>query len=169
MSTLLDRFCRYVRVTTQSHETSKTYPSIEKLAGVDISLKMITHARTQTETEQLNEHLEFRTMDALRMLEFPNAYFDLVNQRLGASWLRVWEWTKILLEYQRVTLDTTGHSSSTHMNFHTSITSSPEFRFYQGPVATFVANGIQAVNFLGDRLLRTAPPASSAIAVASAS
>jgi hypothetical protein len=51
------------------------------------------------------------------------------------------------------------------MNFHTSITSSPEFRFYQGPVATFVANGIQAVNFLGDRLLRTAPPVSSAIDV----
>jgi tripeptide aminopeptidase len=27
MSTLLDRFCRYVRITTQSDETSKTYPS----------------------------------------------------------------------------------------------------------------------------------------------
>src|SRR5438105_13198192 len=27
MDTLLDRFCRYVRVTTQSDETSKTYPS----------------------------------------------------------------------------------------------------------------------------------------------
>jgi tripeptide aminopeptidase len=27
MNTLLDRFCRYVRVTTQSDETSKTYPS----------------------------------------------------------------------------------------------------------------------------------------------
>src|SRR5215470_18271150 len=49
-------------------ETTKAYPSIEKLAGVDISLKMITHARTQAETEQLNERLEFRTMDALRML-----------------------------------------------------------------------------------------------------
>src|SRR5258708_10525487 len=27
MSTLLDRFCRYARVTTQSDESSKTYPS----------------------------------------------------------------------------------------------------------------------------------------------
>ncbi len=27
MNTLLDRFCRYVRVTTQADETSKTYPS----------------------------------------------------------------------------------------------------------------------------------------------
>jgi tripeptide aminopeptidase len=27
MSTLLDRFCRYVRITTQADETSKTYPS----------------------------------------------------------------------------------------------------------------------------------------------
>jgi hypothetical protein len=29
-----------------------------------------------------------------------------------------------------------------------------EFRFYQGRLASFVANGIQAVNFLGDRFLR---------------
>jgi SAM-dependent methyltransferase len=28
--------------------------------------------------------------------------FDLVNQRLGISWLRTWEWRKLLLEYQRV-------------------------------------------------------------------
>jgi len=47
--------------------------------------------------------VEFQTMDALRMLEFPNAFFDLVNQRFGSSWLRAWEWTKLLLEYQRVT------------------------------------------------------------------
>src|SRR5262249_37665016 len=39
----------------------------------------------------------------LRMLEFPNAFFDLVNQRLGAGWIRTWEWAKILSEYQRVT------------------------------------------------------------------
>ena len=36
-------------------------------------------------------------------LEFPTSSFDLVNQRLGASWLRTWEWTKLLVEYQRVT------------------------------------------------------------------
>jgi SAM-dependent methyltransferase len=41
-------------------------------------------------------------MDALRMLEFPPRSFDLVNQRLGMSWLRTWEWKKLLLECQRV-------------------------------------------------------------------
>jgi len=41
-------------------------------------------------------------MDALRMLEFPEASFDLVNQRYGFSWLRTWDWRKILLEYHRV-------------------------------------------------------------------
>src|ERR1700729_3503594 len=29
-----------------------------------------------------------------------------------------------------------------------------EYRFYRGPVATCVANGIQAANFVGDRILR---------------
>lgn len=42
-------------------------------------------------------------MDALRMLEFPRKYFDLVNQRLGMSYLRTWDWPGLLQEYQRVT------------------------------------------------------------------
>jgi hypothetical protein len=40
------------------------------------------------------------------------------------------------------------------MNRHIPISSHREYRFYQGTVATWVANGIQAVNFLGDRFLR---------------
>src|SRR5262249_31999611 len=32
----------------------------------------------------------------------PPASFDLVNQRLGFSWLRTWDWKKLLLEHQRV-------------------------------------------------------------------
>ncbi|WP_159010376.1 hypothetical protein [Bradyrhizobium sp. S69] len=38
-----------------------------------------------------------------------------------------------------------------------------EYRFYRGPVATCVANGIQAANFLGDRFLRKTRHSSSAI------
>src|SRR5262245_57671516 len=49
------------------------------------------------------------------------------------------------------------------MNSQIAFPSHRGFRFYQGLLATVLANGIQAVNFLGDRLLRTAPPASSAI------
>lgn len=49
------------------------------------------------------------------------------------------------------------------MNRHISFSSSRAYRFHQGPVASWVANGLQAVNFLGDRLLRQAPQTSSAI------
>ena len=40
------------------------------------------------------------------------------------------------------------------MNSQISFPSHREYRFYRGLFATCVANGIQAVNFLGDRLLR---------------
>jgi SAM-dependent methyltransferase len=46
--------------------------------------------------------VQFQTADALRALPFSGDFFDLVNQRLGFSWLRTWEWRKILLEYHRV-------------------------------------------------------------------
>lgn len=84
-------------------ETALTYPTIEKLVGADISSKLTAHARAQAEAQHLDGRVAFQTMDALRILEFPASSFDLVNQRAAASWLRRWEWTKILLEYQRVT------------------------------------------------------------------
>jgi ubiquinone/menaquinone biosynthesis C-methylase UbiE len=84
-------------------ETAQTYPTIEKLVGADISSTIVAHARAKAEALGLDGRVEFRTMDALRLLEFPSASFDLVNQRFGVSWLRTWEWTKILSEYQRVT------------------------------------------------------------------
>jgi ubiquinone/menaquinone biosynthesis C-methylase UbiE len=83
-------------------ELARAYPMIERLVGADISSTIVAHARTQAETEVLQERVEFHTMDALRVLEFPPSSFDLVNQRFGVSWLRTWEWQKILSEYQRV-------------------------------------------------------------------
>jgi ubiquinone/menaquinone biosynthesis C-methylase UbiE len=84
-------------------ETAKTYPTIERLVGADISGKMLAYARAQAEGLGLDGRVEFRTMDALRMLEFSTSFFDLVNHRAGTSWVRTWEWRKLLLEYQRVT------------------------------------------------------------------
>ena len=83
-------------------ETALAYPTIEILFGGDISGKMLTHAAALAEAEHLSERVQFRTMDALRALEFRDSSFDLLNQRLGTSWLRTWEWTKILVEYHRV-------------------------------------------------------------------
>jgi ubiquinone/menaquinone biosynthesis C-methylase UbiE len=84
-------------------ETAMTYPTIEKLVGIDISDKMIAYARAQAQVQQLDERVQFQTMNALNTLEFSDASFDLVNQRAGFSWLRTWNWKKILMEYQRVT------------------------------------------------------------------
>ena len=83
-------------------ETAKTYPHISRLVGVDVSKRMIEYARSQAEAQHLDNRVEFRVMDALRMLEFPAHSFDLVNQRFGASFIRTWEWPKILSEYERV-------------------------------------------------------------------
>ncbi len=83
-------------------EIAKTYPMIERLVGADISSNVLAHARTQAESLGLGERVQFQPMDALRVLEFPAGSFDLVNQRFGSSWLRTWDWRKILLEYRRV-------------------------------------------------------------------
>ncbi len=83
-------------------ELAKTTPTCTLLVGVDASLKFIEYARAQAAAEQVSDRVEFHVMDALRMLEFPNNSFDLVNQRGGMSWLRTWDWTKLLSEYLRV-------------------------------------------------------------------
>ncbi|HEV2579563.1 MAG TPA: class I SAM-dependent methyltransferase [Ktedonobacteraceae bacterium] len=84
-------------------ESAKTYPTMTELVGVDVSAKMVEYAQAQAEEQQVSDRVQFRTMDALRMLEFPVGYFDLVNQRFGISYLRKWDWPKLLQEYQRVT------------------------------------------------------------------
>jgi ubiquinone/menaquinone biosynthesis C-methylase UbiE len=83
-------------------ETARSYPSISLLIGVDISRTYVEYARTQAEAARVSDRVEFHVMDALRMLEFPNKFFDLVNHRLATSWLRTWDWPKLLQEYQRV-------------------------------------------------------------------
>lgn len=84
-------------------EVARTYPSISHLVGVDVSSKMVQYARAQAAAQHVDSRVQFQVMDALRMLEFPPASFDLVNQRLGMSYLRTWDWPKLLREYQRVT------------------------------------------------------------------
>jgi ubiquinone/menaquinone biosynthesis C-methylase UbiE len=83
-------------------ETAKTHPTTSLLVGVDASSTMINYARNLAKAEQVNDRVEFHAMDALRMLEFPTEFFDLVNHRMGWSWVRTWDWPKLLQEYQRV-------------------------------------------------------------------
>src|SRR5579875_600721 len=91
-------------------EAAKTYPTMTKLYGIDTSGKMLDYARAQAEASgaqarmgSTGDRIEFLLMDALRMLEFPTHFFDLVNMRFAQSWIRTWEWPKLLQEAQRVT------------------------------------------------------------------
>jgi len=83
-------------------EVARAYPSISLLVGIDVSERMVKYAQAQAESQQVNDRVEFHTMDALRMLEFPSGYFDLVNLRFGQGYLRTWDWPKLLQEFRRV-------------------------------------------------------------------
>ncbi len=84
-------------------ETAKSYPGISLLVGIDASRQMVKYARRQAEREEVNNRVEFTEMDALTRLDFTDHYFNLVNERHGASYLRTWDWPKLLQEFGRVT------------------------------------------------------------------
>jgi ubiquinone/menaquinone biosynthesis C-methylase UbiE len=84
-------------------ETARRYPQTSLLVGVDINERTLAYARMRAEVERLDDRVQFRQMDALRPLNFPENSFDLVNQRLADSYLRVWDWRNLLMEYYRVT------------------------------------------------------------------
>jgi ubiquinone/menaquinone biosynthesis C-methylase UbiE len=84
-------------------KAAQTYPTIEKLVGIDISQQTIKYARTLAESNHVNGRVEFRVMDALQRLNFPAASFDLVNIRFGVSFLRTWDWSKMLSGLLRIT------------------------------------------------------------------
>jgi ubiquinone/menaquinone biosynthesis C-methylase UbiE len=83
-------------------EAAAVYPDMS-LIGVDISQRMVNYARSQAQERQVADRVEFHVMDALLSLEFPNNFFDLVNLRMGMSYLRTWDWPKMLSEMLRVT------------------------------------------------------------------
>lgn len=83
-------------------ELAQTTLSCRLLVGIDANRAFIEYARAQAEAAHVSDRVEFHVGDALRMLEFPNSFFDLVNHRSAVSWLRTWDWPKLLQEYQRV-------------------------------------------------------------------
>ena len=83
-------------------QTARTYPTISRLIGIDINPRMIAYANKQAEQQGIGDRVEFRVMDALRVLEFPDKSFDLVNMRMGATFIRTWDWPRLLQEFLRV-------------------------------------------------------------------
>jgi ubiquinone/menaquinone biosynthesis C-methylase UbiE len=83
-------------------EAGQTYPTMS-VVGVDISQRMIGYAHMQAQAYQVSDRVEFHVMDALRPLDFPAASFDLVNLRFAVSFMRTWDWPKLLVELLRLT------------------------------------------------------------------
>lgn len=82
-------------------EAAQTYPEMS-LVGVDVNPHMIEYARQQAAAYHVDDRIEFHVMDALSFLNFPAASFDLVNIRFALSFVRVWDWPKVLRELLRV-------------------------------------------------------------------
>ncbi len=82
-------------------EAAQTYPTMS-LVGIDISQRMIDYAHAQAAAHNVADRIELRVMDALRTLDFPSATFDLVNLRFGVSYIRTWDWPRLLGEIMRV-------------------------------------------------------------------
>jgi ubiquinone/menaquinone biosynthesis C-methylase UbiE len=80
---------------------AKMYATMS-LVGIDISEKMIEYACKRANAEQVAERVSFRVMDALSALEFPPASFDLINLRMGVSFVRTWDWPKLISRFQQV-------------------------------------------------------------------
>jgi ubiquinone/menaquinone biosynthesis C-methylase UbiE len=83
-------------------ELAQTVPTATRLVGVDVSHTFVEYARSQAEAAGVSDRVTFHTMDALLILDFRNQSFDLVNHRSGSSWLRTWDWPKLLSEYRRI-------------------------------------------------------------------
>lgn len=83
-------------------KVAQTDPTLS-LEGIDIDAYIVDYARSEAETAQVSERVQFHLMDALQPLDFPDASFDLVNLGLGSSFVRTWEWPPLLREIRRIT------------------------------------------------------------------
>ena len=116
-------------------QAASMYPAIQKCYGVDENRRLIVRARVGARERGLDERLEFHVMDALRMLEFPFDYLDLVSIQLGSRSIRTWEWSKLLHECRRVTR-TTGVIRAVEQDFIAESTSPAFNRLMQLLVRT---------------------------------
>lgn len=82
-------------------EAAQQYPHMS-LVGIDVNEYMIEFAAVQAAVQRVEERVEFQMMDALRVLEFPDDSFDLVNMRFVQSFLRTWDWPRLLRQILRI-------------------------------------------------------------------
>lgn len=82
-------------------EVAFAYPSTH-VVGVDISPTMIKYAQAQAWSQGL-ENTNFREMNILSGLDFPDSTFDLVNARFLVGFMPQTTWPKLLQECIRIT------------------------------------------------------------------
>lgn len=81
-------------------EVASTYPDME-VVGVDISPTMIEHANLFAKVEEVT-NVDFRTMNVLKGIDFPDECFDLVNANFIYAFMDPCAWTTLLQECKRI-------------------------------------------------------------------
>lgn len=84
-----------------AQEVAFSHPDIE-VVGIDVSRTMIEYAQAQARVQRL-DNLRFLIMDALKPLDFPDNYFDLVNIRFATGFMSTQVWPMFVQECFRVT------------------------------------------------------------------
>lgn len=75
--------------------------SNKQVVGIDIDERRIAFANAQAERLQ-QPNANFRVMNILQPLDFPDASFDLVNARLIGGFVRPDQWPTLLREVMRI-------------------------------------------------------------------
>jgi ubiquinone/menaquinone biosynthesis C-methylase UbiE len=83
-----------------AQEVARAYPNIE-VVGIDISVTMINYANAQVQAQDLG-NARFLVMDALKPLDFPDAFFDLVNLRFISGFAPTRSWSAFIQELLRI-------------------------------------------------------------------
>ncbi len=82
------------------NEVAQQYPRIE-VTGIDISKNTINYAKAHAQVRKLN-NAHFVVMNALKPLDFPDAFFDIVNMRTVVGFVPLAQWIPYLTECKRV-------------------------------------------------------------------
>ncbi len=72
-----------------------------QVTGVDISEKMIAYAQAQAQVQQLS-NASFRVMNIVHPLGFPDASFDLINERFIVGFMQRQAWPELMQESLRI-------------------------------------------------------------------
>jgi ubiquinone/menaquinone biosynthesis C-methylase UbiE len=83
-------------------EVAQSHPETAHLVGVDINPQVVAYAQAQAVAQQVADRVQFLVMDAQGFLDLPPDTFDLINLRFGTSFLRSWDWNRLLHDFRRI-------------------------------------------------------------------